>query len=344
MDQRNETEAPKRPTIADVARLSGVAPVTVSRALNTPVLVNEKTLQRVREAVDTLGYQANAAARVLAGSKWGAVGVVVPSLDHAMFPHQLSVFEAEMSARDVSLLISATNYDVASEEKIVRNLIARGVDGILLTHLQAPELISGLLKAQRIPTVLMGSHSREHIDSWAGYDDRAGMRLVVEHLLSLGHRHFAMIGDRRAVTNGEARIGAVVDRLGEAGVEMSPRYIARCGPADSEARDAFETLMAADPAPTAIICGNDWLALAAMAQAEAMGVRIPEDVSLTGFDGIDIAEHPRISLTSIRTPWRRLGKAAADLLISGIEGNEPAQALLPTELVPRNSTGETPAR
>lgn len=336
--EQGHGEAPaKAATLADVARASGVAPATVSRALNTPDLVKPPTRARIMAAVARLGYYANPAARALAGSTWRTVGVLAPSLDHIMFHHQLAVFEQEMTARGFSLLISATNYDPDSEVRLVHSLLGRGVDGVLLTHVDQPDFLFGQLANRSVPHVLMSSVEIEGAVR-VGYDEIEGMRTVVDHLHGLGHRRFAMIGDRRARVCGENRIGAVAARLKELDLELPPERVFRCGADAAEPRAAFSEIMAMEARPTAIVCGNDNLALAAMAEAAAIGVSVPGEVSLTGFDGIDIAAHPRISLTTIRAPWRRLGRFAAETLNTAIEGGMVESRLVPTELMAGDST------
>lgn len=333
-----QSPGPKRPTLIDVARRANVAPVTVSRALNSPDLVNKETLARITDAINSLGYQMNPAARALAGSKWHTVGVVVPSLDHIMFKHQLSVFEAEITARGFSLLISATNYDAKSEIEVVRNLVTRGVDAILLTHLDLPEETLSVLDDANMPRVLMGSHGREFVASWNGYDDRKAMRSVVDHLVDAGHRDIGVLGDARAVKNGKLRVAAVEERLAEFGINLPANRIGWSGPDEAEARTAFSNLLASAPAPTAIICGNDDLAVAALAMARFSNIRVPEDLAITGFDGADITAHPLISLTTVRSSWRRMGKSAADQVIAAIEKRPATNVLVPTELIVRGST------
>jgi LacI family transcriptional regulator len=329
---------PRRPTLADVARRAGVAPVTVSRALNAPDLVNKETLTRITEAIDLLGYQVNPAARALAGSTWNTVGVLVPSLDHIMFQHHLAVFEAEMAARSISLLISAMNYDVEAEVKALRGLVTRGVDAILLTHVEAPDTSLSILDGANMPRVLMGSHGREHFPVWCGYDDREAMHKIADHLLELGHRRIGVVGDTRAAVNGRLRVAAVTERLAEGGAILDDDLLTWCGPDDAEARAAFTRLMSLPRPPSAIVCGNDDLALSVMSAARDAGIDIPGQVAVTGFDGTEITGHPLISLTTVRAAWRRLGKSTAELVIAQIEGRSSVPVLVPTELVARRST------
>lgn len=326
----------KKPTLADVARLSGVAPVTVSRAINTPEMVNKDTLARVNGAIAALKYEVNVAARALAGRGWGSVGVVVPSLDHVMFPRQLRVFESMMSAHGISLLISATNYDGAKEGQIVRKLVARGVDGVLLSHIERPQEIFHYLSQHAIPSVLMGSRSLAQAANWIAYDDFGAMQKLVDHLHGLGHLRIGMIADSRAQINAEGRLRAVHDRLAELDLAMPESWLRRCE--SDAAGEAFESLMAEPNGPTAIICGNDRSALGAMARAKQRGIGVPDSVSITGFDDMEFTEHPLISLTTVRTPWRKLGEAAADAMLRAFAQQDPLEVLLPAEIVVRGST------
>lgn len=330
---------PKRPTLADVARRAGVAPVTVSRALNTPDVVNPRTLKRINTAVAALGYQMNSAARALAGSKWNTVGVLIPSLDHIMVRHELMYFEAELSARNISLLVSATNYDPEAEHKVLSGLIQRGVDAILLTHLDRPEVARDLLQAANVPHVIMSNVNHELFPHWVGQNEREALSSVVDHLLDLGHRSIGMIGDKRAVKNGKFRVEAVAARLKQHGLSLTRKHLHLCGADEQEAREAFKTIMTRGDRPSAIICGNDDLALAALGMAHEMGISVPSDVSITGYDGAQVTGHPLISLTTVRTSWRRRGAASAEMIVSAIEGEEIVPVLTPTELLIRDSTG-----
>lgn len=333
---RSRRSTIRKPTLADVARLAGVAPVTVSRVLNTPDLVNQATLVRVRNAISNLDYQVNIAARALAGSRWGSVGVLVPSLDHVMFPRQLRVFEGIMSARDTSLLISATNYDDGQEEQIVRKLVARGVDGILLTHLERPDAMFDYLAQNRVPAVLMGSRSQAPAANWIAYDDYGAMQSLVRHLYELGHRRIGMIGDSRAVINGEGRVKAVLDQLAALGLAMPSEWLKRCDVADVAM--AFDELMGLAQRPTAILCGNDRLAAAVIGEAKLRGLSIPQDISVTGFDDIELAAHPLISLTTVQPPWRQLGEEAAEAMLAAFGGKTGRQVLLEAKIIERQST------
>ncbi|WP_421726092.1 LacI family DNA-binding transcriptional regulator [Bauldia sp.] len=328
----------RAPTLADVAKRSGVAPATVSRALNTPSLVREPTRARIMEAVTALGYYANPAARALAGSPWRTVGVIAPSLDHAMFHHQLSIFEQEMAARDVLPLISASNYDSATELRLVDSLLARGVDGVLLTHVDRPDLVFDVLQTRGVPVVVMSSLPDERA-IWIGYDELDSMSPVVDHLYGLGHRSFAIVGDARAAVHGRARIAAVRKRLSDLAVELSPNRVIRCGFDPKDARAALRKLMTLEPKPTAIVCGNDWLALSVLAEADESGLKVPYDISVTGFDDIDLAGHPRLSLTTVKVPWRELGRAAAETLHRAILGRSVGKQVFRTSLMVRQSTG-----
>ncbi|MEM1237101.1 MAG: LacI family DNA-binding transcriptional regulator [Pseudomonadota bacterium] len=343
MDEASKTPRGRRPTIADVARLSGVAPVTVSRALNLPDLVNGETRQRVFDAVSQLGYQANTAARVLAGSRWGTVGVQVPSLDHIMLRHQLQTFEAELRARNISLLISASNYDAVAEKEVIEAFLARGVDAILLTHLEEPDQIYDLMEARGVPTVMMASPGTPRAIRKIGYDDAAAMGEVADHLVGLGHRRISMLGDSRAQLNGAARVNGLAARLRHHGLDLPDHRVIRCGHEEAEAKAGFDGLMDVPVPPTAMVCGNDALALSALARAQERGIAVPRQLSVTGFDGIEVTGHPLISLSTIRAPWRRLGSGAAVMLLDAIEDNTPQNVTLPVEFIARGSTAPPPA-
>ena len=167
------------------------------------------------------------------------------------------------------------------------------------------------------------------------------MHAVVEHLLEIGHTRIGMLGDKRAVLNGRLRVDAVAERLSGAGLSLADELLEWSGPDEVEARAAFLRIMFRSAPPTAVVCGNDDLALAALAAASEAGLSVPGDVAVTGFDGADVTAHPLISLTTVRSSWRRMGKYAADLIMAEIEGRTTQPVLVPTELIARRSTVST---
>lgn len=325
-------------SLDDVARAAGVSTATVSRALNAPHTVRPATRQRIEAAVAALGYTPHFAARALAGKRTNTIGAVIPTMENAIFARGVQAMEDELSGRGVTLLVATSHYDAAREARQVRALLARGVDAVALIGRARPDDAYAALRARGVPFVTLWSADAAGGPPFVGFDNGAAARAMAALVLDHGHRRIAMIagvaaGNDRAA----ARIEGVRAALADAGVALAAPYLVEA-PYDLDAADAAARAMAAlDPAPTAIICGNDVLAAGAMRGVKAAGLRVPADVSVVGYDDIDLATVVDPPLTTIRVPHRRMGRAAADMLLRMIAGESVGNRLLGFEIVRRRS-------
>jgi len=325
-------------SLDDVARRAGVSTATVSRALNAPQMVRAETRARVEAAVAALGYTPHFGGRALASNRTNTIGAVIPTMENAIFARGVQAMEDELSERGVTLLVATSHYDAAREARQVRALLARGVDAVALIGRARPDAAYEALRARGVPFVTLWSADAGGGPPFAGFDNRAAAQAMAALVLDHGHRRIAMIagvtaGNDRAA----ARVAGVRAALAACGVALAAPFLVET-PYDLDAADAAaRALMALDPAPTAIICGNDVLAAGAMRGLKDAGLRVPADVSVVGYDDIDLATVLDPPLTTIRVPHRRMGRAAADMLLRMIAGESVASRLLEFEIVQRRS-------
>lgn len=346
---RSLTASGDEPVLADVARVAGVSTATVSRYLNDPEKVTEKTRARVRAAITQLDWVPNAAARSLVSRRSYTVGAIVPTLEHEKFHQQLQAFQGRLGVEGLAVFVACSSYDPEEGYRLARGMVGRGVDAIALLGDNYPDALFDLLRAKNIPYVVTFGKRADSDHPCAGFDHARAYELITRRLLELGHTRFGVIFQSTKLNNRvAARLGAIHATLAENGLALRPPHLALMDNNSNVgripfARKSFQQIMSHAPAPTAIICGNDILAIGALLEAEAMGIDVPGTLSISGFDDIEIAAHLRPSLTTVRVPDREMGELAAQYLIDRLAGRDCAPpAMLDVLLVERESTGKAP--
>ena len=328
-------------TVADVARVAGVSTATVSRALNLPDQVRPELRARVAVAIDKLGYVPHAGARALSLNRSGTFGAVIPTIDNAIFAHGVQAFQRRISAHGYQLLLAFTDYRVDQELAQTVNLIGRGVEAIaLIGTSQRPELIDRL-EQRRLPWAHTGSFPALRGAACFGFRNRRAIEVALRHLLDLGHTNIAMLaGVGKGNDRARDRIGGAKAALARARLPLPSSHIEESAYEIGAAREATARLLALKPTPTAIVCGNDVLAWAAMLQAAASGLSIPTDLSVVGFDDLPLSRHWQPALTTIQVPIERMWELAADHLVERVRDPSirPVQIEIPVELAVRGST------
>lgn len=319
-------------TIKNVASEAGVSIATVSRALNTPQKVSIDVVARVRAVAESLGYIPYQAARSLVSRRFNAIGAVLPTIDNAIFAKATEALQRRLNAHGYTLLLASTEYDGTRELAEVQTLIEHGVDGLVLVGAEHEAGVERMLKAKRIPFVNTWVYDVATAGPCIGFDNRAAMEHLTRFLLDLGHRHFGMIaGITRGNDRAAQRVRGVRDLLALRNVELHERHIIECPYTIADGRAAMATLLMDSALPTAVICGNDVLAFGALFECLARGVRVPDVVSITGFDDLDLACHVQPPLTTMRVPAAEMGLRAADYLVAQVKGEAVARRI---ELVP----------
>ena len=327
------------PNIYDVARLAGFSIATVSRALSSPEKLRPATLARVQNAIGKLGYLSSGVARALVSRRTHTIGAVFPSLD-SVFSSTTYALQKELDSAGYTLVVSCNEYDPQIETRLAKNLIEQGVDGLVLvgtTH--TPELF-GLIDSLQIPYVLTWASDPAGRLPCVGFNNRKATALITRHLIELGHGNFAMISGL-TVNNERAqeRVAGVTETLANFGLSLPQSHFIEAPFDFIAARKATKKLMSRAKRPTAIVCGNDVLAVGAMAECHAMGLTVPDDVSSGGCGDFGIASMVTPGLTTVRWPTRELGKYAAIHLQKTLSGSRVLpQQEFPVELVVRKTT------
>lgn len=326
--------------LADVARLARVSSATVSRALSHPHKVKPATLARVKQAVQTLGYVAHGAARALASRRTRTVGAVIPTLDNAIFANTTHALQKTLDEAGYTLLLACHEFDPAVEARATRELIERGVDALVLLGTTHDPSVFRMIATHQLPYVLTWALDASGRHPCVGFDNRAAAMRVARHLLELGHARIAMIaGVTAANERARERVAGVREALAARGLELRPEHYREKPFTLAAGREGLREVLAASERPTAVVCGNDVLAIGALAECRAQGIAVPEELSITGFDDMEIASVVTPPLTTVRLPTAELGSHAARHLLARLAG-EPAalRTELPVELVVREST------
>jgi LacI family transcriptional regulator, galactose operon repressor len=326
--------------LADVARLARVSTATVSRALTQPGKVKPSTAARIRQAVQTLGYVAHGAARALASRRTLTVGAVVPTLDNAIFANTTHALQRALDEAGYTLVLACHEYDVRAEARMTRALIERGVDGLVLLGLIHDASVYQMIESHQLPYVLTWALDASGRHPCVGFDNRAAAIRMARHLLDLGHREFAVIGGiTEANERARERLEGIGDALAAHGVALRPGRVVEKPYTLSAGREGLREVTSGASRPTAVICGNDVLAIGALAECHARGIEVPRELSVTGFDDLEMAAVVTPALTTVHFPTADLGSLAAQHLLERLAGRPMAQRTeLPVELVVRAST------
>ena len=290
-------------------------------------------------AVDQLGYQPNFSAKALAASKTGTVGAIIPTMDNAIFARGLQAFQEELGEHGYTMLVASSSYHPALEAQQIRNLVARGVDALMLIGTDRGDDIYNYLETRSIPIVTAWSFQDGATIPCIGFDNRDAMAQLTRRVLSLGHRHLGIISAPRAHNDrARERVEGALEAVGQAGIARDTVPILEVNYSIANGARAFAALMREPTPPTAILCGNDVLAVGALGKARQMGLSVPKDVSITGFDDIELAEVSYPPLTTVHVPHRQMGRAAAQILMKLVSGEElSGNAALKTRIIERGT-------
>lgn len=332
-------------TAADVARLAGVSPATVSRAFNAPALLDPQTLERVRQAAARLEYRPHGVARSLRSRRSLIIGVLIPSLQNTYFAETVERVQALLAERGYTVVIASSHYDPEAEHAAVRAMTRQGVDAVLLVGRPLDDRTRGLLQQFGIPGLRCWVWMDE--PPCVGFDHDAALRQVAVHLLSLGHRRFALVVPFIALRDRlRSRQSAIRDALADAGVALpAAAVVDDQGFGLPGGRAALQELTRRGEVPTAVVCSNDLIAAGVILQARAQGLRVPVDLSVTGYNDLDLASAFEPPITTVATPMAEHASRVVDALMALLEGEMPApDGPLVTQLVVRGSTGPAPGR
>ncbi len=349
MDER----ASRRARIADVAREAGVSKTAVSFAFNSPDRLSPETARRILDVADSLGYRPHPVARMLSQRHTLTIGVLVPQALSGIFSNPFFGAFSEGVALAAEELGYGLHFISPLHGSLASAMGRATVDGVVVIGLAADHPEVEQIRAAGVPLVMVDSTAMPDLPSVA-VDDEGGARAAAEHLLGLGHRDFLVIGVERPATTARrgpegviaARLSGYLSALRARGVELPDNGFV-VGPASIEGgmaalRGALEDGLR----PTAVLAMSDAMAIGALRSARELGLRVPADLSVVGFDDIDISQHTDPPLTTVHQPIREKGEMAVRVLLSVVERRDlrPEQLRLATRLLIRGSTGPAPRR
>jgi LacI family transcriptional regulator, galactose operon repressor len=337
------TQGPGRKvTLRDVALEAGVSIKTVSRVVNGEPAVNEATAARVAGVVERLGYRPNELARSLKGQRSRTIGLVVADVSNPFMATCAQAIEAVAREHGHALILCDSHADLRMEGDYIGLLTQRQVDGLIIVpargrdvHLKAEQLAS-------LPVVALDRPAEGVETDTVLVRNRAGAREATEHLIWHGHERIAFIGDEHHFYTAHKRLEGYKEALKAANLEALYRLDAHSIEAGEEATKGF---LDGPDRPTALFAANILTALGALRATEHLGLRVPEDVALIGFDDFELAPVLRPRFTLVHQPTAELGRRAAGMLFDRLDGRappEPRRLILPTELVVRESCGCPP--
>ncbi len=326
--------------IRDVARAAEVSTATVSRALNRPESVSPELRSKIQRVIDEIGYIPDASARALSSRRTRTIGAIVPTVDNAMFAQGLQALQSYLAGKNYQLLLSTSQYDLEVELEQARNLIERGVDALILRGDARHPMLRRLLEAHGLPIVNVGVYDPGKPNPSIGVDNADAGRALARYITGLGHRKVAIVAAmQRNNDRAQARERGILDVLEEVGAAPPDHWRLHVNYNLDEAGNAARALLSSPERPTAIICGNDVIAYGVTLAAIRMGIDVPGDLSVAGFDDLDWSRHLIPSLTTIHMPTDEIWIKAGQYLTDTLEGHTPMKhQKMDFSLVVREST------
>lgn len=317
-------------TIRDVSDGAGVSPATVSRVFNAPDTVRPELRERVQAAAVALGYRPNASARSLRTQRTRALGVVLPTLLNPVFAECLQGIAQAAAAAGYSIVPFTTDYKLAHETHAANLLLARGVDALILCVANAARsAVLARLRSAKSPYVLIYNRHDRH--PCVSVDGRAAVTALVARLHALGHRHILMVSGALATSDrAQQRHQGYLQGMASTGLKPQLLEVPFMDGATERIAEYLAARQVIPQAPTAVVCSNDLLAIRCMRAAHQVGLRVPEDLSVAGFDGITLGEDMTPALSTIVQPSSEIGQRSVELLVQALAGSvrlSPANSL-----------------
>ncbi|MBE0685320.1 MAG: LacI family DNA-binding transcriptional regulator [Anaerolineaceae bacterium] len=303
-------------TIKDIAKRTGVSHSTVSRALGGNSLISEATTTRIKKVAREMGYQPSAAARSLKTNQTKVIGVIVNSIDDPFFSEILFGIENEAQQAGYSLFIAASQYDPIREQNIVHTMMEQRTDGVIICSSSFSADKGRQLLANGFPVVVVNSKANENFNYSIYHDVVDGSRQLTRHLLELGHTKIAYLGNSKSGRTSLDRLNGFQTEMVNAGIEIHPDLIYEVqGSEPNLGVESLEYFLGLPDQPTAILCFNDMLAIGLLQACHLKGIKVPYDLSVTGFDNITFSAYTNPPLTTLDQPKYSIGNEAARLLL-----------------------------
>ncbi|MFJ8194053.1 LacI family DNA-binding transcriptional regulator [Streptomyces sp. NPDC096094] len=335
----------KRVTITDVARHAGVSTAAVSKVLRNAYGVSAAMREKVGAAIAELDYRPHAAARGMRGRTY-TIGVLLDNIRNTFFADILDGIRDELHDSEYTVMIGAAGFGAEAQSKTTRSMVDRQMDGLILIAPGTPRA-EVLATAQSTPTVVIGHHDVSELHDSVVDADGVGAGLVVDHLVSLGHRSIALVSSPGSRSSKWARTPEIVltngytEAMGRHDLAEHTR-VCRAAYSDDGGYKAGMSLLSGGNPPTAIMAGADVAALGVWRAAHELGLRVPEDVSLAGYNNTALARLATVQLTSVDQAGHDMGGTAARLLLERVEGRREhaVQTTMTPRLIVRRSTAD----
>lgn len=333
----------KKVTIKDVAREAGVSYATVSRALSGSVEISENTRHRIMEICDEMDYSPNSVARSMVIKKTNTIGVIVPSIENDFMSEVVSSIELRLRDNGYNIMACNSLYDLSIEKNALQLLISKQVDGLIIipSGSKTYESIRNLIGS--LPTVFIGENLQHYPESYVTINNYEGGIIGTEYLYSLGHRKILYLGSRKNSQTHQRRLKGYTDackKLGIKAMHIDSTYTRSSIEAGySMAKRIFEK----EYDFSAVFCAADSVAIGVMKAADEAGIKIPEDISLMGFDNLSFTALPRIDLTTIDQSQKALADAAVELIVDKMKNGDTGYVhkVLKPALITRSSCKKT---
>ncbi|MBS07756.1 LacI family DNA-binding transcriptional regulator [Alteromonas sp.] len=327
------------PTIYQVAERAGVSLSTVSRVLNGKASVNKVLKERVEKAVKELNYRPNSVARSLANNRTDSVGVLVPELNAPFFGDLMQAVESTLRAADKHVIISVGRNCLETEKDAVEFLISRNCDALIMHAEALSDEYLLELNQSKLPVALVNRQVEGLPEACTSLDNEKGGYLATRHLLELGHKDIAYISGPTDKCDASLRLEGHKRALSEAGLPINPQLIFNGDYSEEDGKIGLLELMARDVPFTALVCANDWMASGAISCARDLGMSLPHDLSVVGFDDVVFAHHVFPRLTTVSNPIAEMAEMSAKYILNKVYGQtNNVQLYFEPSLVVREST------
>jgi len=325
-------------SIKDIAKAAGVHHSTVSRALRDGPMVKDETADRIREIAKAAGFTISAVARSLATQKTHLIGVVVTDITDPFHHEIISGLDKVAEEKGYSVILADSQGDPDRERRVVRSFRERRVDAIVVMSSRVGGRYTPELAELKIPIVLINNQLREGFVHSVNINNVEGAIAAVRHLIALGHRRIAYIGNENPVYSDAERLMGYRRALEEANIEVNQDFIVHSEFGPEGGIVAVRKLLAMEPTPTAVFCYNDMLALGVLKGAQEV-VRVPEDLSVVGFDDLFLARYLEPALTTVQQPMWEMGKLVMELTLKLLAGQKVQRTMsVDGKLIVRAST------
>jgi len=331
------------PTIRDVAKLAGVAPITVSRVVNDSGYVSIGTREKVQSAIDELGYVPNMLGPSLRFKQTMTLAMVVTDISNPFWTSVTRGVEDVAQANGYSTILCNTDESIEKQDQYLQMLLRRRIDGILLVPATSSAEPIHLIQKQSIPVVVLDRQIPNVDVDIVRADSEKGAYQLTKHLISLGHQNITMLTGPRTVSTSVDRVNGFCRALTEAGLEVCDAQVLWGSFSQESGYEMANKAINSGPKPTALFAANNFLAIGALRALQEKGIKVPEDIAIVSFDEIPPAFTTNPFLTVAKQPSREMGKMAAQLLLERIKGESDApcqQIVLSAEIIIRTSSGE----